>query len=67
MEKNDQSWQFHFFIIFGDVVEYFSLRFTQLKKQGSRTELILALLGVFCSSLLPRLVCGGTVIVFYGP
>ena len=30
--------QFHFLIIFDDIVEYFFLRFTQLKKQGSRTE-----------------------------
>ena len=37
--KNDH--QFHFFIIFDDVVEYISLRFTQLKKQGRRTEPIL--------------------------
>ena len=25
------------------------------------------LLNVFCSSLLPRVVCGGTAIIFYGP
>jgi len=29
--------QFHFFIIFDDVVEYLSIRCTQLKKQGRRT------------------------------
>ena len=33
--------QFHFFIIFDDVVEYLSIRCAQLKKQGRRTEPIL--------------------------
>jgi len=33
--------QFHFFIIFDDVVEYFSIRCTQLKKQGRRTKPVL--------------------------
>ena len=33
--------QFHFFIIFDDVVEYLSIRCTQLKKQRRRTKPIL--------------------------